>query len=99
MTPSGRLCSRWVRYAALMHSGQGPARSELAVQQALLLRHGAAPGVRCLAMAANVLWCLGSPAQAVRQSQEALALAQELAHPYSLAVAQFWAAYPALLPP
>jgi predicted ATPase len=33
------------------------------------------------------------PAQAVRQSQEALAQAQELAHPYSLAVAQHFAAW------
>jgi predicted ATPase len=41
---------------------------------------------------ANTLWCLGDPAQAVRRSQEALALAQALAHPYSLAVAQYWAA-------
>ena len=52
-----------------------------------------APGVRCLAVAANALWCLGYPAQAVRQSQEALALAQELAHPYSLGVAQYFAAW------
>ena len=37
-------------------------------------------------MAAHTLWCLGYPAQAVRRSQEALALAQALAHPYSLAV-------------
>ena len=37
------------------------------------------------------LWCLGYPAQAMQRSQEALALAQELAHPYSLAAAQFWA--------
>ena len=44
-------------------------------------------------MAANTLWCLGYPAQAVRRSQEALALAQELAHPYSLAVAQHYAAF------
>jgi hypothetical protein len=34
---------------------------------------------------------LGYPAQAVRRSQEALALSQELAHPYSLALAQQWA--------
>ena len=39
------------------------------------------------------LWCLGYPAQAMQRSQEALALAQELAHPYSLAVTQVWAAY------
>jgi predicted ATPase len=44
-------------------------------------------------LAANTLWCLGFPAQALRRSQEALALAQVLAHPQSLAVAQHFAAY------
>ena len=58
-----------------------------------------APGVRCLAMAAHTLWCLGYPAQAVQRSQEALALAQALAHPYSLAVAQHYAACAASPPP
>ena len=43
-------------------------------------------------LAAFTLWCLGSPAQAVRRSQEALAMAQELAHPQSLAFAQHCAA-------
>jgi adenylate cyclase len=43
-------------------------------------------------MAALTLWCLGFPAQAERRSQEALALAEVLAHPYSIAVAQFGAA-------
>ena len=42
--------------------------------------------------AALTLWCLGYPAQAVRRSQEALALAQELAHPPSLVLAQLFAA-------
>src|SRR5262249_32195397 len=32
-------------------------------------------------------------AQAVQRSQEALSLAQEPAHPYSLSYARFWAAY------
>jgi len=59
----------------------------------LALRQGDAPGVGGLAHAAPTLWCLGYPAQAVRWSQEALALAQGLAHPYSLAVTRFWAAY------
>ena len=49
--------------------------------------------MRCLAVAALTLWCLGYPTQAVRRSQEALALAQELIHPYSLAFAQHFAAY------
>jgi predicted ATPase len=44
-------------------------------------------------MAALTLWCLGYPTQAVRRSQEAQALARELAHPYSLAVAQHLAAF------
>jgi predicted ATPase len=44
-------------------------------------------------MAAHTLWCLGYPAQAVRRSQEALALAQALAHAHSLATAQHWAAW------
>jgi predicted ATPase len=49
--------------------------------------------VRCLAYAAWTLWCLGYPAQAVRRSQEALALAQELTHPHSLAYAHHFAAF------
>jgi len=44
-------------------------------------------------MAANVLWCLGYSAQAVRRCQEALFLAQNLAHPRSLAQAQHFAAF------
>ena len=79
--------------AARTHLEQGIALTDPAAQRALALRHGEAPGVRCLAMAANTLWCLGYPAQAVRRSQEALALAQALAHPYSLALAQHFAAF------
>ena len=51
------------------------------------------PGLRCLFTAAHALWCLGYPTQAVRRSQEALALAQAVAHPYSLAVTQHRAAF------
>ena len=57
------------------------------------LRHDMAPGVRWLAHAGWTLWCLGYPAQAMRRCQEALALAQELAHPHSLAVAQHFATF------
>jgi len=45
-----------------------------------------------MVIAAHTLWCLGYPAQAVRRSQEALALAQALARPYSLAFAENYAA-------
>ncbi|MGH8067252.1 MAG: sigma 54-interacting transcriptional regulator [Candidatus Entotheonellia bacterium] len=79
--------------AAWTHYEQGIALIDPAVQRALVLRYDVAPGVQCLTLAANTLWCLGSPAQAVRRSQEALALARALAHPHSLAFAQHIAAY------
>ena len=50
------------------------------------------PGVTCLVTAAQALWHLGYPDQALQQSQAALALAQELEHPYSLVWALSWAA-------
>ena len=43
--------------------------------------------------------CLGHGTLAMQRSQEALALAQELAHPYSLAVAQHWGGPSASPPP
>lgn len=46
-------------------------------------------GVCCGSMAALVLWLLGYPDQALQRSQEAVALARELSHPYSLAYAIF----------
>jgi predicted ATPase/class 3 adenylate cyclase len=79
--------------AAQTHLEQGIALTDLSVQRVLALRHGEAPGIRLLGVAANTLWCLGYPAQAMRRGQEALALAQALAHPYSLAFAQHLTAF------
>ena len=45
----------------------------------------------CLCWAALSLWHLGYPAQALQRSHQALTLAQELAHPYSRAIALNWA--------
>jgi predicted ATPase len=67
----------------------------------LVRRDGTAPGVTYRSFAANTLWCLGYPVQAIQRSQESLALAQEFthpdslawAHPDSLAWAQNWAAF------
>jgi predicted ATPase/class 3 adenylate cyclase len=53
---------------------------------------GAHPGVQCLWYAAWVLWHLGYPDQSLKRSHEALVLAQELSHPFSLAVALYFAA-------
>ena len=46
----------------------------------------------CLSGVALALWSLGYPDQALKRSQKALTLAQELAHPHSLAFALGWAA-------
>ena len=44
------------------------------------------------AIAAQTLWLLGYPAQALARLHEALALAHTLSHPFSLAFARGWAA-------
>ena len=77
--------------AAQTHCTQGMALIDLMARRAQALHHGTASEVGCLAIAAHTLWCLGYPAQAVQRGQEALAQAQALAHPYSLAFAQQWA--------
>ena len=45
---------------------------------------GQDPGVASLAFLAWMLWHLGYPDQALQRSQEAIALAREISHPYSL---------------
>jgi adenylate cyclase len=46
---------------------------------------GSDAGLGALAYDTCCLWCLGYPDQALKRSQEALALARELGHPFSLA--------------
>jgi tetratricopeptide (TPR) repeat protein len=48
--------------------------------------------VHGLSRLAQVLWMLGYPDQALQRSQEALTLAQEFSHPFSVATALFFAA-------
>jgi len=50
--------------------------------------YGQDPGVFCRVLAAWGLYLLGYPDQALRMNQEALAVAQEVVHPLSLAAAQ-----------
>jgi class 3 adenylate cyclase/predicted ATPase len=78
--------------AAQTHCTQGMALTDLTQQRVQTASHALADGVGCLLTAANTLWCLGFPAQAVQRSQESLALAQALEHPLSLASAQSHAA-------
>jgi predicted ATPase len=51
------------------------------------------PGVCCRYQAAEALWLLGYPDQALRRSQNSLTLARELSHAPTMSVALFWAAW------
>jgi len=55
--------------------------------------YGYDSGVHCLSFGAWALWYLGYPDQALRRIHEALTLAQELSHPFSLAFALAFAAW------
>jgi predicted ATPase/DNA-binding winged helix-turn-helix (wHTH) protein len=54
--------------------------------------YGSDTGVTCLSFITFPLWILGYPDQALKRSHEALALAQEFVHPFSLAYAFICAA-------
>jgi predicted ATPase len=54
--------------------------------------YGQDPGVACQSFAAKPIWVLGYPDQALHGINEALTLAQEFAHPFSLAFALTMAA-------
>jgi predicted ATPase len=53
--------------------------------------YGLDPGIACLSHAAWTLWVLGYPEQALKRASQALAVAQELSHPLSVAWAQWCA--------
>src|SRR5215510_2292247 len=78
--------------AAREHLERGIALYDPQQHHFLALRHGQDPGVFCLCYMVRILWFLGYADQALQRSQEALVLAQELAHPFSLALALTFAA-------
>jgi len=73
---------------ARTHLEQGLALYDLAQHRPLAVLYGHDPGVCCRGGAAIVLWLLGYPDQALRQLHATHSLAQELAHPSSLAFAR-----------
>jgi predicted ATPase len=92
--PRGLLRAHAALGEILFHVGQlVPARTHLEQGMALYnpQQHRShavqTPTVSCLAYAAWTLWHLGYPEQALQRCQEACALAQELSHPLSLAIA------------
>jgi class 3 adenylate cyclase/predicted ATPase len=74
--------------AACEHLEEGIAHYTPDQRRAPVLRIGQDPDVSCRVFAAWTLWLLGYPAQALARTHDALVLAQELSHPYSLAFAQ-----------
>jgi predicted ATPase len=79
--------------AAQAHFAQGIALYDPQQHRAHAVRYGQDPGVICRHYAAVTLWWLGYPDQALQRSHEALTLAQELAHPHSLAFALIFSAW------
>ena len=79
--------------AAHQHLEEGIARYTPDQRRALVFRMGHDLGVSCRAFAAVTLWFLGYPEQALARLHDALALAHELSHPYSLAYAWCLAAF------
>jgi predicted ATPase len=78
---------------ARTHLEEGIARYTLDQRRAPVFRMGQDPGLVCQIYAALTLWLLGYPAQALARLHDGLALAYELAHPYSLAWARCWVAF------
>jgi predicted ATPase len=78
--------------AARTHLEAGIAHYTPDQRRAPVFRMGQDPGVACRAYVALTLWLLGYPEQALARVHEALTLAHELAHPYSLAFARCWVA-------
>jgi predicted ATPase len=62
------------------------ARHEPQQHTALAFRLGYDPGIYARAVESWVLWLLGYPEQALRRSREALTLAREQSHPFTLAL-------------
>src|SRR5262249_35106570 len=74
--------------AARQHLEAGIARYTPEQRRLLVFRTGLDPGVACRLYAAMTSWMLGYPEQAPAHLHDALALVQELSHPYSLAFAR-----------
>jgi predicted ATPase len=69
------------------HLEQGLAHYNLQKHRSLVFLYGQDPGVSSLSFMARVLWIQGYPDQALGKVREALMLAQDLVHPYSLSLA------------
>jgi class 3 adenylate cyclase/predicted ATPase len=87
----------WLNLGALpvarMHLEEGIAHYTPDQRGAPMFHMGQDPGVTCGVFAARTLWLLGYPDEALVCLHDALALAHELSHPLSLALARCQAAF------
>jgi predicted ATPase len=79
--------------AARTHLEQGGALYDPQTHRDHAFLYVTDPKVACLSYGAKLMWILGSPDQALERCQKALTLAQELAHPHSLAQPLCYATY------
>jgi class 3 adenylate cyclase/predicted ATPase len=73
--------------SAQTHFAQGIVLYDPQQHRASAFLHGDDAGVGCHSFSALALWYLGSPDQALARSHEAVTLARQLVHPYSLSFA------------
>jgi tetratricopeptide (TPR) repeat protein len=78
---------------ALRHEEQAIALSLSPQPRSPSQQMGYDSSMLCHCFAAFCQWCLGYPDQALRQSQEALRLAEQLDHPFTRAHALYYAAF------
>jgi predicted ATPase len=78
--------------AAYTHLAQGLALSDPQQHRASTLLYGEDAGVTCRSHVSWALWCLGYPDQGLARSHEAVTVAQQRAHPFSLGYALHFAA-------
>ena len=84
----GELTSAWT------HLQQGFALYDPQKHKNLAFLYGGHdPGACCGWHSAEVLWLLGYPDQALRRSQDSLAMARELSHPSTMSFALNWAGW------
>jgi predicted ATPase len=81
------LCYRGELASARTHHTQALALYDPQAHRALAVRYGGDLGAASHSWLAMELWQLGAPDQALQHSQAACTLAEEVAHPYSLAFA------------
>jgi predicted ATPase len=79
--------------SAHAHLAQTIALYNFPQHRSLAFLYGVDVGVASRIYAAWALWMFGYPDQALQRSHEALTLAREVSHPYSLALALDYAAY------